>query len=224
MRRSSGTPAAGTRARTRRSSEAARAALLEAAATLFARDGYAGASTKEIAHLARTSETTIYRQFGSKSELFTAAVVEPFLEFVDDYAAAFQREVERGGGNYAVLEACVVELYDHLTDRRDAVLALISGSRDPSAAISIRSVTNRLNDMFDRIYSLSLEQWRREGGYEMVHARLWMRLITGLMISVTALEPLLLPDSWEKPSRIELLGVVTDVLAYGMLGSGPDRG
>jgi AcrR family transcriptional regulator len=47
--------------------------ILEAAVQLFARQGYKGTSTREIAHLARINEATLFRYFPKKEDLFWAA-------------------------------------------------------------------------------------------------------------------------------------------------------
>src|SRR5882672_3595991 len=51
-----------------------RAAILEAAATLFLSGGYLGASMDDIAELARVSKQTVYVYFSSKEALFVAMV------------------------------------------------------------------------------------------------------------------------------------------------------
>ena len=48
--------------------------ILEAAVLLFARHGFSGTSTREIAHLADVNETTLFRYYGTKKELFWAAL------------------------------------------------------------------------------------------------------------------------------------------------------
>ena len=48
--------------------------ILEAAVLLFARHGFSGTSTREIAHLAEVNETTLFRYYGTKKELFWAAL------------------------------------------------------------------------------------------------------------------------------------------------------
>jgi AcrR family transcriptional regulator len=52
----------------------ARQRLLEAAASLFARDGLAGATTRAIAHEAGVNEVTLFRLFHSKENLLAAVV------------------------------------------------------------------------------------------------------------------------------------------------------
>jgi AcrR family transcriptional regulator len=52
--------------------------ILHAAARLFAYQGYHGASTRQIAHLADVSELTIFRQFKDKEGLFWSTLGEHF--------------------------------------------------------------------------------------------------------------------------------------------------
>lgn len=53
--------------------------LVEAAATIFARDGLHAATTREIAREAGVNEVTLFRKFGSKYQLLTA-VLEKMYE------------------------------------------------------------------------------------------------------------------------------------------------
>jgi AcrR family transcriptional regulator len=48
--------------------------IVEAAAQLFARQGFKAATTREIAHLADLNEATLFRYFPRKPDLFRAAV------------------------------------------------------------------------------------------------------------------------------------------------------
>src|ERR1039457_4107086 len=48
--------------------------ILQAAGKLFARQGYYGTSTREIARLADVSENTIFRHFDNKDDLFWSAL------------------------------------------------------------------------------------------------------------------------------------------------------
>jgi AcrR family transcriptional regulator len=47
--------------------------IVEAAVQLFARHGYKGTTTREIARLAKVNEATVFRCFAHKAELFWAA-------------------------------------------------------------------------------------------------------------------------------------------------------
>ena len=67
-----------------------RSAILDAATTLFLRNGYLGTSMDEIAALARVSKQTVYKHFADKESLFAAIVAaavdaagDPVLEEAD---------------------------------------------------------------------------------------------------------------------------------------------
>lgn len=52
-----------------------RAAVVEAATTLFLRNGYQGTTVEDIAGLAAVSKRTVYNNFGDKESLFTEIVL-----------------------------------------------------------------------------------------------------------------------------------------------------
>lgn len=64
--------------------------MLEAARTLFLREGYAAATMEEIAELAGLTKRTVYNHYADKEALFTEVVRE-----VIAYAEAFTRELRR---------------------------------------------------------------------------------------------------------------------------------
>jgi TetR/AcrR family transcriptional regulator, mexJK operon transcriptional repressor len=67
-----------------------RAAITEAATTLFLRDGYRGASMEEIATAAGVSKQTVYKQFAHKQQLFSHVVTTLVNEASDPVHEAVQ--------------------------------------------------------------------------------------------------------------------------------------
>jgi len=85
-----------------------RAALVEAARTLFLRQGYAGTTMEEIAALAGVTKRTVYNNYGDKDALFTLIVAD-----VIAYAEAFARDLQQeftAGIDAANLRATLDEL------------------------------------------------------------------------------------------------------------------
>ena len=60
-----------------------RGAILDAATTLFLRNGYLGTSMDEIAALAKVSKQTVYKAFSDKESLFSEMVVGAVNEAAD---------------------------------------------------------------------------------------------------------------------------------------------
>ncbi len=67
-----------------------RRAIMEAATTLFLRNGYLGTSMDEVAALAAVSKQTVYKHFADKERLFTDIVLG-----VTDMAGEFVEDVTR---------------------------------------------------------------------------------------------------------------------------------
>lgn len=60
---------------------ATRAAILSAARNVFARRGFEGASTREVAEVARVNNAMIYYHFKDKGELYRAVLADSFNAF-----------------------------------------------------------------------------------------------------------------------------------------------
>lgn len=76
MKRLSGRPAKQPAAATRRrmSGEERKAQIVRVATALFAREGFRGATTREIARKAGISEAVIYKHFSRKEDLYKAII------------------------------------------------------------------------------------------------------------------------------------------------------
>ncbi|HEY3759570.1 MAG TPA: TetR/AcrR family transcriptional regulator [Solirubrobacteraceae bacterium] len=119
--------------------------LLAAAARVFARAGYHGASMSEIAAEAGFSKGALYWSFASKEELFFALLdeLDEQLRTVIATAAAMPKEQERTGELSREISAV-------LTDARDLVLLFHEYSalavRDPKVAARYAQRNARLRE------------------------------------------------------------------------------
>src|ERR1700693_6352912 len=91
----------------RKTKEARREEILDAALEEFAQRGYHGASTEDIARQAGISQPYVFRLFGTQKELFTAVVNRCFRETLE----MFQRAAEglRGAPALEAMGAAYVE-------------------------------------------------------------------------------------------------------------------
>ncbi len=71
-----------------------RAEVVEAAVRAFASGGLDGTSTEEIARLAGVSQPYLFRLFGSKHELFIAALARAFERIGDTFSEAARHPVQ----------------------------------------------------------------------------------------------------------------------------------
>jgi AcrR family transcriptional regulator len=137
------TPTQATRSRPARARRRApgekREQIVAAAAELFARRGYAGATTAAIARRAGVSEGIVFHHYGSKRELFREVVADYGRSFVrsmfgDDPAAnpRTPRQAIEAGFTF-VREHCA--LHRAFATRDPEVAALVEeGTHDPIVA------------------------------------------------------------------------------------------
>lgn len=127
--------------------------ILDAATAVFAAQGYERASMAAIAARAGVTKPTLYARFGSKEELFEAAVQREFEvrkarlfpEYPSDNREAFRERLQRVSRTYFQL----------VRDRPEAVLLIAEGERHPRAAASIRranaEIVDRMADLVEQI-------------------------------------------------------------------------
>lgn len=99
--------------------------LLRAAASVYARHGYRGSTTRRIAEEAGVNEITIFRQFGTKDTLIHEAIAssglsDPLLELpkvpldppreLQKWAAALRSHI---GSSRALMRRCMSERDEH---------------------------------------------------------------------------------------------------------------
>ncbi len=94
-----------------------RAAILEAATTLFLRTGYRGTSMDEIAALAAVSKQTVYKHFADKERLFSAIVTGTVKE-VSDPVFDEVRKLEDSGDVEADLHGLARRLLERVMQPR----------------------------------------------------------------------------------------------------------
>lgn len=97
-----------------------RGAIIDAAARLFAKRGFGGASISDIAHATGTAKSLVYHYFASKEELLHAVMAD----HLDDLVAA-AREATQAGQDREKLEAVTrafLHLYVDAADRHRVVV------------------------------------------------------------------------------------------------------
>lgn len=123
-----------------RNAAATRQAILDAARHRFAREGYDGASLREIAADAGVDAALVSRYFGSKEELFVEV-----LNCAPDATELFQGEK----GDFG--ERVVAKLLDDpkKEDGFDHLLIMLRSASSPAAAEPLRrSMRTRFHDPF----------------------------------------------------------------------------
>lgn len=181
----------------KRNAATTRAAMLDAAVCRFARDGYDGASVRDIAADAGVDAALVNRYFGGKEELFNEVLAcSP--------SPAHLFEGGREGFGARVAQAVVIE---PTHDRKlDCIFAMLRSASSPKASQAIRESSQ--NRFYDPLAALL------EGDDKMVRARVIGALIMGVAISRALVPDLGLYDD-ERQAFCKLLAEKLQQLADG---------
>lgn len=129
MGESAATRATSNGKRPLRSTAVVRELILNAARACFAESGFAGTTTRQIAKRAGVVENLIYKQFGSKPELFEVAVVQPFQSALDSFTARWSAREAVPHAGESVAREYVEALYDLLEGHGELLLAIMGDRR-----------------------------------------------------------------------------------------------
>lgn len=135
---------------TRKTAEARREEILDAAMAEFAHHGLDGASTEAIARRAGISQPYVFRLFGTKKELFKATVGRCFRETLE----SFQRAAEGKRGEDA-LEAMGHEYVDRLISDRTRLKAQLEAYAACDDAEICEIVRNGYGDLVTYVERVS---------------------------------------------------------------------
>jgi AcrR family transcriptional regulator len=142
----------------RKSAEERRDEILDAALIEFAERGLHGASTEEIARRAGISQPYVFRLFGSKKDLFKAAVARCFRETLE----LFQRAAEGKRGQDA-LQAMGSAYESLLVDRMRlrAQMQAYAACDDPDICEVVRAGYGDIVAYVERVSGLPPEEVAR---------------------------------------------------------------
>lgn len=192
--------------------------VLAAAHALFAEKGYHGTKTKEIAQRAGVGESVVFRNFGSKAELFEASILKPFNDFLDGWAASWSIEPLAEADPEEITRSFVVGFYGVVSEHRELLLTLMTAGvkgADQTLAIVATSVSARFSEQLRIMRDLLLEH----GG-----ARHWsgidppatVAVAVGSVLAMVMLDDWIFPTGERRPGRARQIDELTQMLLHGV--------
>jgi AcrR family transcriptional regulator len=154
----------------------------------------------------------MYRHFGSKGELFREAVLQPFADFLAEFASTWASQRDQPWDEWRLMRAFITALYDNLRSHRDALRGLISadGALEPGAAREIAVLFDR---MFDEVRVIGESESELRGWFPKEDIELTIRLVVAMLTAVTTFEEWLMPRRLRRDRLIEHM---TGFALYGL--------
>ena len=149
--------------------------VLKAAQKLFARNGYDGTTTKELAETAGIAEGTLFRHFTNKKAILVEVATNGWIELLTDlltelsemanYEAISQvmyKRMLRLGDNYDMMRVCFMEVQLH-PDLRDRIQS---------------EVIEKMTDVAEAFFQTAMER----GVYRRMNPRVIAQVFLGMFV------------------------------------------
>ncbi|GAA0612623.1 hypothetical protein GCM10009547_13280 [Sporichthya brevicatena] len=195
--------------------------LLESARHLFATQGYAHTTTRQIAARAGVHEPTVYRRFGSKAGLYRAAVLLPFGEVINNYLATWSEQISNPAPLSQLIEDFVGPLYRLLRDHAELTMALVQGRSDLTAGTGEVSSAQDAEDSWPseigQILQQLVPQLELEGARRGLHVdpATTNVVVLGMVMGVALLDPML-PTSAVHTTPDKMRQAMVELILHGV--------
>jgi AcrR family transcriptional regulator len=192
-------------------SEERRAAIVQAASSLFAEKGFRGTTTRELAAAVGVTEPVLYEHFRTKSDLYSAIIGEKAKEGIALLAALSDQyaETQDDEGFFNALGNLVIEWY---TEDATFVRLLLFSSLEGHELKDL--FHERSHECFDLIAGC-IERRIQSGAMRPVNSRMAARAFFG-MIAHYALTGLLFGCAPFKESPKEVVAEMVGIFMRGI--------
>jgi AcrR family transcriptional regulator len=195
--------------------------ILDAARRSFNERGYARATTRDIAARAEVNETLLFRNFGSKANLFAEAVLEPMADFLSQWLELTDPSTDAVSD--LLQERFTDSLYASVTENRGMLLTFFATSVFEPEVLAGHAATTRVEGALDDLADACEERLVRLGvDTSEMDVRISARATIAMILGVALFEEWLLPHGAHRPSRSEVVEELTRQILFGGFNERPD--
>ena len=184
--------------------------ILVAAQTLFARHGYDGTTTKELAEKAGIAEGTLFRHFTNKKAILVEVATQGWIELLTDlltelsgmanYEAishVMYKRMLRMGTNYDMMRVCLMEVQFH-PELRDRIQS---------------EVIEKMTDVAEAFFQTAMER----GVYRRMNPRIIAQVFLGMFV-VAGFSHEMIAQPFASPQEMkEMAEGLADIFLNGVL-------
>jgi AcrR family transcriptional regulator len=190
--------------------------MLAAAHALFSANGYKATTTKEISIRAHVAEPTLFRNFGSKAELFEATILEPFTDFIAAWTSSWN-QLSADDPLPDLAESLVGGLFKLVRQDRKLFQELITARADPHNDLhqSAVSISTQLRDGLRAVEDVGLAVAEARG-LAALDAPATIVSVASMVIGSVLLEDWVTPSGTRKLSQARMIREMTALVTYGI--------
>lgn len=189
--------------------------MLDAARTLFEKQGYQATTTQQIVELARVDAPTLYRHFSSKAELFEVATLGDMKEFIARHFECW-RAGPPGGDLEVLVRHFVVGFFEVIDAHRESFRLLVaSSSQDGVLGELARAISRQFTEGLATFRRTVIDESRAQGVHGIASPDCTLAASTGMVLCMALFGEWLFPAG-EQPSRDAQVDEIVAMTLHGV--------
>ncbi len=188
--------------------------ILEAAKKLFARRGYDGTTTRDLAQAAGVAEGTIFRHFESKKAILIEVATQGWVELLTDLLTELSEM-----GSYKAIAQVMKKRMLNLHKNADLLrVCFLEAQFHPDLRQQIQTdVIVKMTDVAEAFFQTAMDQ----GIYRRMNPRVVAQVFLGMFTVAGFSQDSIIPDGASPQAFIEMAEGMADIFLNGVLTPDP---
>lgn len=187
--------------------------ILQAAQKLFARRGYDGTTTKDLAQAAGVAEGTIFRHFENKKAILVEVATQGWVEILTDLLTELSEMA-----SYKAIAQVMRKRMLNLHQNADLLrVCFMEAQFHPDLREQIQSdVIVKMTDVAEAFFQTAMDQ----GIYRRMNPRIVAQIFLGMFTIAGFSRDTILPGDASPQAMLEMAEGMADIFLNGVLTSG----
>lgn len=184
--------------------------ILKAALALFARQGYDGTTTKDLASKAGVAEGTLFRYFPNKKAILIEVAIAGWIEILTDLLTELSEM-----GSYKAVAQVMKRRMLHMQKNSDLLrVCFIEAQNHPELQQRIQSeVITKMTDVAEAFFETAMEK----GIYRQMNPKIVAQVFLG-MFAIAGFSEQTVIDPTASPQKLqEMAEGISDIFLHGVL-------
>jgi AcrR family transcriptional regulator len=199
----------------RRSPAELRALLLDAARAEFGTNGYANTTNRDVARRAGVALSVLYRHFETKAELFSEAVLEPFVRGFEQLGNDWLQQLGEPLADEELMTVFIRDIHDNLAANQHALDQMLFGRAELPAPMIVR-IRIAFEKLITQLRLMTELEARRRGWMSTQGVDMSVRVLLGMIIGMSSYGWILLPDDHAESASDDVVEGMVKLGLWGM--------
>jgi AcrR family transcriptional regulator len=186
--------------------------ILQAARRLFARQGYDGTTTRELAQAAGVAEGTIFRHFENKKAILIEVATQGWVEILTDLLTELSEM-----GSYKAIAQVMRRRMLNLHQNADLMrVCFMEAQFHPDLREQIQTeVISKMTDVAEAFFETAMDQ----GVYRRMNPRTVAQVFLGMFTVAGFSRDTIMPESSSPQAMLEMAEGMADIFLNGVLAN-----